>query len=378
MVAKRMIKSTAIVKPPDEGVDAERVSVRAIQTTRWTVNVNKSSFADPLRFACRSLSIKDARRLGAGQYSPQGARSLGVELPLLLQSSIALCTGMVAATFIPPIRKVIPRPVEVILWSALIGACAIGLMGITDEGARNLTTSVFWATDKLVSTVVGLLLSGIGGWISANRLAIATWLISGAGAGLFALIVLRSVRARRERQPRVRLREWMEMPVAAPQRPARARGRSPLVDINRRLAASSIVLGAAVLGWTVDLSIWIRNVMLPREARRLALAAQAGRVGSRARLESWRDATAHLQYAARAWYAAAGEPAVNGLAVKATRAARRGLRPVALRPGQVIDIQALLSAQSIGWYGPLNAGPTQPPRGEHDATEPPQTDRLAS
>jgi hypothetical protein len=308
-----------------------------------------------------------------------------VELPLLLQSSIALFTGMVAATFVPPIRKVIPRPVEVILWSALIGACAIGLMGITDESARNLTTSVFWATDKLISTVVGLLLSGIGGWISANRLAIATWLLSGAGAGLFALIVLRSVRARRARQPRVRLREWIEMPVAAPQRPARARaGSAPLVDINRRLAASSIVLGAAVLGRTVDLSIWIRNVMLPREARRLALAAQAGRVGSRARLESWRDATAHLEYAARAWYAAAGEPAVNGLAVKANgavrsaRAARRGLRPAALRPGEVIDIQALLSAQSIGWYGPLSAGPTQPPRGEHGATEPPQTDRLAS
>jgi hypothetical protein len=145
-----------------------------------------------------------------------------------------------------------------------------------------------------------------------------------------------------------------------------------------------MVLGAAMLTRTVDLSIWIRNVMLPREARRLAHAAQAGRVGSRARLESLRDATAHLQYAARAWYAAAGEPAVNGLAVKANgavhsaRAARRGLRPAALRPGQVVDIQALLSAQSIGWYGPLGAGSNQPRRGEHDAAEPPQTDRLAS
>ena len=42
-VVSKMIKSTAIVKPQKEGEDAERVSVRAIQTTRRPRNVNKSA-----------------------------------------------------------------------------------------------------------------------------------------------------------------------------------------------------------------------------------------------------------------------------------------------------------------------------------------------
>jgi len=323
------------------------------------------------------------------QYSPPGARSLGVEVPLLVQFSIALFTGMVAATFVPAVRKAIPRPIEVLLWVALITACALGLLSVTDQNARNLSSSVIWAADQVINTIIGLVLGGVAAWISANRFVIATWLVIFAGADLFALMLLRSVRTSRAWQPRVRLREWMELPVPAAPASASVRAASdPLHDINRRLAAAAIVLGAAMLARTVDLSIWIRNVMLPREARRLANAASAGRVGSRARLESMRDAAAHLQFAARAWYAAAGEPVVSGLAgglavkandaVRSARAARRGLRPAALRPGQVIDIQALLSAQSIGWYGPLSAGPTQPSRGEQDATEPEPKDRLAS
>ncbi len=282
-------------------MDAERVSVRAIQTTRRTGNVNKSGLRIRLRIVCRFI----------------------------------------------------------------------------------------WATDQVINTIAGLLLGGVAAWISANRFLIATWLVIFAGADLFALMLLRSIRTSRARQPRVRLREWMELPVPATAAPAPVPAASdPLHDLNRRLAGAIMVLGAAMLARTLDMSIWIRNVLLPREARRLAHAARGGHVGSRARLESMRDAAAHLRFAARAWYAAAGEPVVTGLAgglavkandaVRSARAARRGWRPAALRPGQVIDIQALLSAQSIGWYGPLSAGPTQPPRGEHDATEPPQTDRLAS
>ncbi|TMF64308.1 MAG: hypothetical protein E6I17_14330, partial [Chloroflexi bacterium] len=79
-----------------------------------------------------------------------------MEMPLLLQFSIALFTGMVAATFVPPIRRSIPRPVEVLLWVALITACAIGLSSVTSENARNLTTSVVWATDQVINTILGL------------------------------------------------------------------------------------------------------------------------------------------------------------------------------------------------------------------------------
>jgi len=42
IVASKMIRSTAIVMTPDEGVDTERVSVHAIQTTRRRADVNMS------------------------------------------------------------------------------------------------------------------------------------------------------------------------------------------------------------------------------------------------------------------------------------------------------------------------------------------------
>src|SRR5207302_955783 len=80
----------------------------------------------------------------------------------------------------------------------------------------------------------------------------------------------------------------------------------PLADFNRRVAAASAVAATAFLAKMVDLSIWVRDVVVPREARRLALAAATGRTESRARLESLREATAQLPYAARAWYMAAG------------------------------------------------------------------------
>jgi hypothetical protein len=307
-----------------------------------------------------------------------------VEGPLLLQFSIALFTGMLAATFVPPVRRSIPRFVEVVLWIGLVVACTIGVISITDPNARELSASAAWGVDQLLSTLVALSLGGVASWLSENRFVLATWLVIVAGVDIFALILRSSMRSGMGWQPRVRLHEWMELPVpaAAGRRPVLMT--DPLVDLNRKIAAGMAVLAAIALAKLVVLSIWVRDVALPREARRLAHAAEAGRLGSRARLESLRDATAHMQFAARAWYAAAGEPAVNSLAVKANgavrtaRAAQRGFRPPAPRPGQVIDIQALLSAQSIGWYGPLSAEPTPDLDGDNDAAESQESDRLAS
>jgi len=305
-----------------------------------------------------------------------------VEVPLLLQFSIALFTGMVAATFVPPVRRSIPKAVEVFLWIALVTACVLGVMSVTNPNARELTSSAVWGADQIVSTLIGLMFGGVGIWIAEHRFSIASWMVITAGVDIFALMLIGSMRRGRAWQPRVRLREWMELPVAAP---APARNgvvvMDPIVDLNRRVAAGLAIAGAAALTRMLDAAIWFRDVMLPRQARRLANAAEAGRVESRARLESLRDASAHLQFAARSWYAAAGEPAINGLAVRATdaaRAAQRGLRPDRLRLGRIVDIQALLSAQSIGWYGPMSAGPMQPPHGEDDVAEPQQSDRLAS
>jgi hypothetical protein len=302
-----------------------------------------------------------------------------VEVPLLLQFSIALFAGMVAATFVPPVRRSIPRAVEVLLWVALVTACALGVVSITDPNARELSTSAAWAADQIINTLIALALGGLGSWISEHRFSIASWLVIIAGADIFALMLMSSMRSAQPWQPRVRLRDWMELPVGEPATESARRRLTltdPLVEVNLRLAAAGAVVATAALAKMVALSIWLRDVMLPREARRLAHAAATGRVESQARLDSLRDATAHLHYAARAWYAAAGEPAINGLAVKA-RNAGRDLLPKAVRPGQIIDITALMSASSLGWYGPLNGGRTESP-GEQDVAQSERSDRLAS
>jgi hypothetical protein len=289
---------------------------------------------------------------------------------------------MVGATFVPPVRRSIPKAAEVFLWIALVVTCALGVMSITDPNARELSTSAAWAADQIVGTLLGLMLSGVGAWVSEHRFSIAIWMIAIAGADIFALMFIGSWRSGRAWQPRVRLREWMELPVPAAPAPALAAiANDPLADLNRRLAAASAFVAATALTKLLDASIWFRDVILPRQARRLAHIAEVGRVSSRARLESLRDASAHLQYAAGAWYAAAAEPALNGIAVMAAdvaQTAHRSLQPAKLRSGQIIDIQALLSAQSIGWYGPMTAGPMPPSHGEPDVSESQESDCLAS
>lgn len=305
----------------------------------------------------------------------------GVEAPLILQFSIALCTGLVAATFVPPVRRMIPRPVEVILWVAFVSVCVIGVTSITDANARELTTSAAWGIDQLITTFVGLTIGGVASWLVDNRFAIDRWLLIAAGCDLIALTFLRSMHTKKGWQPRVRLRDWMELPTATPAVVTRERASHPAVVLGRRLTALTAIAAAALVAELAEIAIWIRDVFMPVQRRRLAQAAAAGRAGSRARLEGVRDGAAHFAFAARAWYAAAGVPAVSTLAVKAGAAVRtvRESQP-ALKAGQVIDIRALLSAESIGWYGPL--APLPPANfaddGEEDAAEPQRSDRLAS
>jgi hypothetical protein len=277
---------------------------------------------------------------------------------MLLQFSIALFTGMVASTFVPPVRRAIPRAVEVGLWAAFATVCVLGVINVTDPRARELTTSAFWGIDQLINKVAGGLVGGIVGAISANRYAIAICIVLLAAVDVLALVLLQSHRRSRAWQPRVRLIEWMELPmltpVAAPA-PAISYG---IDRWNRRVAGAMAVAGTTVLATLVRSSVWTRNVLLPREAARFARAAQTGRVESRNRLESLRDTADQLRFAARAWYTAAGAPAVSGLTEKAAATVRnaqaaRRLLEAAESTGKVVDIKALLGAQSIGWYGPL-------------------------
>jgi len=304
-----------------------------------------------------------------------------VEVPLLLQFSIALFTGMVAATLVPPVRKSIPRPIEVVLWVVFVIVCLIAVTNIANPKVRELTASAFWGVDQVINTLAGLMGAGVVGWIVDHRFTIATCAVVVLAVDVLALAMVRSDRQARAWQPQVRLGEWMELP-------RRSIAPEPVVvpyaldELNRKWAAAFAVAGAALLAWLVNLSIWARDVVLPRQAERLAQAAAAGGVVSRARLELLRDTASQLQYAARSWYAAAGAPALDGLAAIAAEAMRTAssaqAEPAALEASRTADIHVLLSGQSIGWYGPLRpvAAVTDEEEEEGDATG--QTDRLAS
>src|SRR3989442_1165641 len=191
---------------------------------------------------------------------------------VLLQFSIALFAGMVAATFVPPVRRSIPRSVEVFLWIAFVTSCVLGVMSITDPNARELSASAAWAADQIVSTLIGLMFGGVGAWVSEHRFSIASSMIMIAGADIFALMFISSSRNSRAWRPRVRLRERMELPVPARSRPLT----EPTADLNHRLAARSAVLSAQSIGWYGPLSAGTiephgeQDVPDPPESDRLA------------------------------------------------------------------------------------------------------------
>ena len=286
---------------------------------------------------------------------------------------------MVAATLVPSVRRVVPLPVEMALWAVLVVVCVIGVLSITNLHAQELTASAFWGVDQVINTLVGLLGAGAVAWLLDNRFTIATCAVVAVGIDVMALALLASHKKGQGWQPRVRLYEWMELPREAVATTQPAEVPYALDELNRKWAAALAVAGAALLTWLVNFLIWARDVLLPRQAGRLARAAATGRVESRARLEALRDTAAQLQFAARAWYAVAAAPAVNGLATKATDAVRtigRGAEETELRPGRMVDIRILLSAQSLGWYSPMRPAPTI--HAEEDEVESQETGRLAS
>jgi hypothetical protein len=303
-------------------------------------------------------------------------------MPLLLQFSMALFTGMVAATLVPPVRRVVPRPIEITLWVVLVVVCAFGVVSITSPHARELTASAVWGVDQVIVTIAGLAGAGLKGWLLDNRFTLATCMTIACGADIVALALLRSYRKGRAWQPRVRLYEWMELPRLSIPATEPVAVPYALDALSRKWEAAMAAAGGALLAWSVHFLIWSRDVMLPQQAARFGRAAAAARIGSRAGLESVRDAASRLQFAARAWYVAAGAPAVNSLAAKAAQAVRTiGSGAVDdgasdAKPGRVVDIQVLVSALSIGWYGPMRPASPATREGEDDESQ--QTGRLAS
>jgi len=302
-----------------------------------------------------------------------------VGAPLGLQISIALCTGMVAATFAPSVRRSIPRWFEIALWVALIVVCWLGLASINQPQVRELTDAVNWAAGQILSTVFGLLGASILDLLAANRFGIANWVVTLFGGSLLALALIRTHRHGQGWQPLVRLRDWMEFPKAAAPAPALAVEPSAIDDLNEKLSAATATASAAAATWSVQFLIWARDVGLPRAEKRLALAAAVGRVETKVWLESVRETAGELESVARNRFADT-TPEVNKLALRVAAIlngvvdAEQRMAPGAGNLAHVIDLQALRIAQSLSRFGSADTAPDE----KEDERGPEQTDRLAS
>ncbi|MEA2643971.1 MAG: hypothetical protein QOG08_997 [Chloroflexota bacterium] len=286
---------------------------------------------------------------------------------------------MVAATFAPTIRRIVPRWFEIALWVALIFVCWLGVASIRDPHARELTSSINWAVGHIVNTLLGLAGLSILDMIHANRFAIANGVVTLFGADLLALAMLSSYREGRGWLPKVRLGEWLELPAVPVAVTVQAPPAYAVDELNERLSAATATAGAAAATWSVQFLIWARDIGLPRAEERLALAAAVGRVETKVLLEAVRETASELESGART-FVAASAPEVNKLALRVaailngvTEAERR-VSPGAGSLAQVVDIQALRIAQSLGRSG----RPESTERKDEIDNDPEHPDRLAS
>jgi len=270
-----------------------------------------------------------------------------------VQFSLALFAGLAAAMIVPPVRRSVPRWVEACIWLGLIVACWMAVTSFEGANARRVTASAAWGADQIVNTSIGLMFAGVFGWMHDHRHVIANAVVTLLGADILLLVLVRSHRKAQELQPRIVLGDWVEFPIH--REPAMAHAAVPyaMVELNLRAEHATAMLGASFLTWVVHLLIWTRDVVIPRARVRQAEAVAAGRVQAAAGVESLRDGAIRLQASARAWHADHA-PAISGLALKAGQALDRvAVGEAGVTEGQFVDVRALLSAQSIGWYGPI-------------------------
>jgi hypothetical protein len=231
--------------------------------------------------------------------------------------SVALFTGMAAAMVVPAVRRSVPRWIEALIWLGLIVACWLALTNIKGANVRDLTESAAWGADQIVNTMFGLLMAGALGWIVDHRFAIANLVVLLVGADILLLLLLRAHREGQRWQPRIMLGEWIEVPLH--REPVMVPVPSPIDEWNRRADRAAAVFAAAFLRWLLELLTWTRDVVVPQARARQARALVACR----------KTALALVPH---------GD----------TRA---------LTEEQVVNIRALLTAQSIGWYGPIVPAP---------------------
>jgi hypothetical protein len=191
---------------------------------------------------------------------------------------IALFAGMVAfATF----RRHTPRAVELVLWAGLIWACVLGVTNAHNQQARALTAAAVWGASQMVGSIVALSEQAAAQWLFDRRFQIADWLVLLFGVDLLVLTLLYTRRDARGWQPRVRLREWMELPRLGQPQPATVKV-SAIGEIHRRFSLWAPVATAAAMTWFTLLLIWTGDVVVPTTRRKLrgaALRAEMARRG---------------------------------------------------------------------------------------------------
>ena len=303
-----------------------------------------------------------------------------------LQFSLAVFAGMAAAMVVPSVRRSVPRWMEAAIWLGLIVTCWLAITSIQPVNTRNLTESAAWGADQIFNTSMGLVFASMLVWAGDHRFAIANAVVVIAGADILALVLLRSYRKGAGWQPRVRLGEWVELPLHRVPAPFPAPVPYVIDDWNRRAERATAILAAAFLTWFVQLLIWTRDVVIPRALVRQEEAVEAGRVHAAAGLEALRERAFRLQASARSWHAEHA-PALNGIAAKAGHVLDRAVVGGAglgelpgdrtLSADNVINVRALLSAQSIGWYGPIVPAPPGLGADREEGREH-ESDRLAS
>lgn len=106
-------------------------------------------------------------------------------------------------------------------------------------------------------------------------MAVADWIVLIFGLDLLAIVLLRTHRTSVTWQPRVRLRDWMEMPRLGKLQPSPARAASGVDELNERFNRWAPLATAAALTQLTLFLIWSLDVLMPATGRRLRAAVIA-------------------------------------------------------------------------------------------------------
>jgi len=283
---------------------------------------------------------------------------------MLSEFLIALFAGMVAVAIM---RKNTPRPIEILLWVGLIWVCVLGVTGIHDKQARDLTSATVWGTTQMVGSVATMAVLGVKQWMIDNRFILADWAVLIAGADLLALAYLTSRRKSAGWQPQVRLRDWMELPGFGEPQPAHVTV-SAVDEINHRFNVWAPVAAAAALTWTTLFLIWSGDVAAPTVGRRIRkVAVSANGARRRVAKTDWR----------RVVEKAGTEP--RRLTEQVVDIADLSRRATVMRSRAATWLTEAGKTPEANWLGGFGLVPSEPDGGnDSDGTQRDQRDQLAS